>query len=142
MTALTESVVTLGGREFTVINFERRTATIELYLQRLWHRGGLDQLAPAEGEPAADYLVRLHDALLLSGYGPDVIAGRLLPVGASPESWNAETAAEIAAHIGRCNTPEDRDRFLVLGVRMVGEMFFLAGLDRLNHDLERSKGRG
>ena len=142
MTALTKSVVTLGGREFTIIDFSRRPLAMDLHLRRVFHDIGADKFRPLQGEAVKNYLARVYELVVDSGRALDLIAGRLLPVGASPESWNAETAAEIAAHIGRCNTPEDRDRFLELGVRTVGDVFFMAGLEYLNIDPKRSIDRG
>lgn len=128
-------VVTLGGKRFVVINFERRTVLIDHYLAKLIRKSGIDKVVPmdsdGEGEAAhRAYVVRLQTALLDSGVAHEVIAGFLLPEGKVERDWTPAMGRETAAHIGALDTQDDREAVLRLAMEAVFG-FFLSGIRRL-----------
>lgn len=98
----------IGGKLFTVANMERRTVLHDLYLQRVLRRSGLDRAIPEPGEDPEAYSLRLYGELLASGAVCELLGGYLLPLGTTEDQWSAELAAATAAHLGACNTEEDR----------------------------------
>src|SRR5688572_30050360 len=131
------AVVTLGGRRFSVINFERRTVVMDHYLGRLIRKSGVDKVVPMEsdGEGMAAnraYLVRLQTALLDSGVAHEIIAGFLLPEGKVERDWTPEMGRKTAAFIAALDTEGDRDEVLRLAMEAVFG-FFRSALGRLEH---------
>ena len=130
MTALTKSVVTLGGREFTVIDFERRTIAIDLYLHRVMRESRLDRVLPEQEEEVEAYIARIQSAVIDCGRAQELIAGHLVPDGGTEHDWTPAVAAETTRHIGSCNTAEDREIVVELCSRVVFG-FFRQWLDQL-----------
>jgi hypothetical protein len=98
----------IGGKLFAVANMERRTVLHDLYLQRLLRRSGLDRAVPDLGEEPEAYSLRLYGELVSSGVVCELLGGYLLPVGTTEDQWSPEVAAATSAHLGACNTEEDR----------------------------------
>jgi len=84
-----------------------------------------------DGDSDKGYLIRLQTALLESGKACDLVAGYLLPQGKTEQDWNEAMAKDIAKHVGRCNTQEDRDAVVYLAMQCCFG-FFRQGLERLN----------
>lgn len=123
------SDVTLGGREFKVLDFARRTVLQDHYLQRYLRQIGADSVLPRDGEKDAAYTVRLTTTIIDSGKAPDLIAGFLLPLDKEEKDFTPAMAAEIAQHIGQCNTPQDREQVITLATE-VAFGFFRQGLEQ------------
>jgi hypothetical protein len=130
-------VVVLGGREFDVIDFDRRTVRQDHYLQRQIQDAGLDKVLPMDDDEGdAAYLVRMHSALIRSGRAPEIIACYLLPRGLPNAEWSVDVAKATAAHIGALDTEADRELVHRLALEAVFG-FFRQGLERLKRSLER-----
>lgn len=122
------SALRLGGRAFTVINFDRRTVALDHFLLGRIGESGLDRLLPAKGETDVQYMARLQAAAVASGKVPELLSGYLLPVGSSERDWTPELATQTAAHIKQCDTSEDRELVLELAMEVVFG-FFRQGID-------------
>lgn len=129
--------IELGGRQFKVVNFARRTVLQDHYLQRNLRLIGADQVMPMDGEDNAAYLVRLHARIIDSGRAHELIAGYLLPVEKTERDFTPDMAKEIAAHIALCDTPEDRETITGLATE-VAFGFFKQGLEQWQRSLAYS----
>jgi hypothetical protein len=135
------AVVTLGGRRFVVIHFDRRTVVMDHYLGKMIRRSGVDKVVPmdsdGEGMLAQQaYLLRCQTALLDSGVAHEIIAGFLLPEGKVERDWTPDIARKTAAHIAALDTEGDRDQVLRLSMEAVFG-FFRDALARLG-SIQRS----
>lgn len=122
------SAIRLGGRAYTVINFDRRTVTLDHFLYGRLGESGLDRVLPEKGETDAQYMARLQAAAIASGKVPELLSGYLLPMGKGEHDWTPELAAQTAEHIGRCDTSEDRELVYTLTLEVVFG-FFRQGID-------------
>lgn len=127
---LERQTVTLGGRRFRVIDFDQRTVAQDHYLMREIRRTGIDKVLPMNDEPDEAYLVRLQTHLIDSGRACLLISAYLLPEDKKETDWTPRMGAEIAAHIERCNTAEDREVVIMLAMEAVFG-FFRQGLEWL-----------
>lgn len=125
------SEITLGGRRFKVIDFDRRTALNDDYIQKLVRATGADKVMPAEGEGDEGYLVRLQICIIDSLRAHELVAGMLLNPGQSETDFAVDQAQEIAGHVAKCNTAEDRATIKQLSMQVVLD-FFREGLSWLN----------
>lgn len=130
--------VALGGRRFRVIDFDLRTVRLDLHVRRLMRVTGLDRVLPGADEDVETYLARLQSAILdLEGERAiDLVASYLLPDGVPERDWTPALAAQIAAHIGACDSAEDRDTVITLCAQ-VAFGFFQQELEQLRR-FERS----
>lgn len=133
-----DAPVILGGREFTVIDFDRRTVRQDHYLQTKIQDSGIDKVLPMDSEDDTAYLVRMHNALVRSGRAPEIIACYLLPQGMTNADWTPDVATRTAKFIGALDTADDRDEVHRLAMEAVFG-FFRQGLERLTRSLERSR---
>jgi len=133
--------VTLGGRVFTVSDFDELTVRQHTYVQRIVRATGLDKVVVMDGESDKQYLIRLQTAALDSGQAPELIGGFLLPEGKTERDWTPAMAREIGTHIGLCNTREDRELVGDLALQ-VAIGFFREGLELLNRLLSYSSREG
>jgi len=122
--------IRLGGRFFRVVDLDRRTVLQDHYLHSRVRALGIDKLLPGEAETDLAYLVRMQDALIDSGRAHEIIAAFLMPQGTDEAAWTPAIAADTAAHIGACNTPEDRGIVMALAVQACFG-FFRQGLEQL-----------
>jgi hypothetical protein len=125
------STVTLGGREFRVVDMGRRTVLLDHYLMRLIRATGIDRVMPMDGDGADTYLARLQSALIDSGRAHELIAGYLLPVGMTEREWTPDIAREVARHVALCDTEADREQVMTLALE-VSIGFFRRALRSLN----------
>lgn len=121
------SLVVLGGRSFHVIDFDRRIVLQDHYLMALIAAIGADKVMPMDGEGDVEWVVRLQARITDSGRAHELIAGYLLPEGVTQTDWTRESAKEVAKHIGKCNTDEDRALVHQLAIE-VALGFFVHGL--------------
>jgi len=126
--------IVLGGREFRVIDFDRRTVAADHYMAKLVRQCGADKAMPVEGEQDAVYLVRMQSLLIDSGKTPEIIAGLLLPLGMDEADWTPGTANRTAQFIAKLNTQEDREKVMDLALEVVFG-FFRQGLEQLARSL-------
>lgn len=130
-------LVTLGGRRFRVLDFDRRTVAHDYAIMSLMRSTGLDRVMPMDGETNAVYLVRLHEALIDSGKACDLVGAYLLPEGFDELDWTPKAAKETAQFIARCNTEDDRLAVNKMAMDVVMG-FFKLGLERLKTFLASS----
>lgn len=133
------SIITLGGRRYQVIDFDRRTVLQDAWLEREIRSSGVDKLLPDAEESDAEYLTRLRMRLVDSGRIPALLGGFLLPEGTGEQDWTPSIGADTEKHIGRCNTEEDRTMVLTLSVE-IAFGFFRRGLDWLQSFQSSSGG--
>lgn len=124
----------LGGRQFKVIDFDRRTVLQDHYLQKHLRLIGADKVFPMDGEDNAAYLVRLQVHILDSGRAPDLIGGYLLPIDKTETDFTPRMADEIAAHISKCHEQVDRETVIDLASQ-VAFGFFRQGLEQWRRSL-------
>lgn len=119
------SDIKLGGRMFSVVNMARRTVEHDDYQVTLVKDLGLYKSELPEATTAAydAWLLQQHAQLVYSGRKCDFIAAFLLPLGKSESDWSPETSAEIAAHLKKCDTQEDRERVNELGMELLHGFF-------------------
>ena len=125
-----DEVIKLGGRQWKVVDYAKRSLIHDHYIMRLMRQTGADKVAPMNGEGNAEYLIRLQTALIDSGHAHDLLAGYLLPIGKTEEDWTPKLAAQTALFIGKLNTEEDRDTANGMLMEVVFG-FFRRGLDLL-----------
>ncbi len=121
------SEVKLGGRLFSVVNFDAITVRNEHYVMREIAGSELDTVLPAPGEEDTAYMLRLHARVIASLRLPELLAGYLLPAGKLETDWTEAMAAETARLIAGLTTPEDRAEVHRLGLSVVMD-FFRVGL--------------
>lgn len=125
--------IRLGGKEFSVVNYDSITALNEHYIMKLMRATGLDAVVPlADGETDESYMLRVHAAIVDTLKLPDLLAGYLLPLGKTETDWTQALARETSKHIAGVNTREDKDEVHRLGLLVTFD-FFRAGLDSLRH---------
>lgn len=124
------SEIELGGRRFKVIDFDRRTALNDDYLQKLIRATGADRVQPEEGEGDEAYLVRLQMCLTDSLRAHELVAGLLLKPDQDETDFTVIQAQGIAMHVSKCNDPADREMIKALSMRAVTD-FFREGLGLL-----------
>lgn len=125
--------IRLGGKEFSVVDYDSITALNEHYIMKLMRATGLDVVIPlAEGETDEAYMLRVHAALVDTLKLPDLLAGYLLPLGKTEQDWSQALARDTAKHIAGVSTREDKDEVHRLGLLVTFD-FFRAGLDSLRH---------
>lgn len=109
----------IGGRQFSVVDMERRTFRHDAHLLALIGRTGLDKLQPAAGEDAQMFSLRIFDRIVEQGAAAEIAAAFLLPEGMAEREWTAETAAAIQRHLERCDTEADRDEIYRIAYEVV-----------------------
>jgi hypothetical protein len=144
-------IVRLGGREFRVIDFDRRTIPIHLYLEREMRASGLDKVIPGPEESDDAWAMRLRTQLVDSGRAVDMVAGYIVPLkhpGLSgwwqkllalfkprafqtERDWSPEMAADTAAHIRLCAAADDIGTFDQLALA-VALSFFMHAVEQFN----------
>jgi hypothetical protein len=121
--------ITLGGRRFKVIDFDRRTVAQDHYLMTVTRQTGADKVMPMDGDSDDAYIIRLQTCLIDSGKACDLIAGYLLAENETEADWTVEKARDIAKHLRGCSTAEDRELVLSLAMQVtIG--FFQLGIER------------
>lgn len=124
--------LTIGGRLFQPMNLRARTFRADAAQARLLSELRLDDvgLAPQEGEPMPDYVVRLNARLLATDRIPELLAHYLLPMGKTETDWSPAMAAETAAFLGAVQDEESRRLIWELAAEFV---FFFLRSNLLRH---------
>lgn len=102
------SDIKLGGRLFTVVNMPRRTVELEHHQRKLVHELGLDKILPQQDTSPEQWILQVHQQLIHTGRTCDLLALYLLPLGKTERDWSPAMAAEVAQHVRKCDTEEDR----------------------------------
>lgn len=133
------SDIELGGRRFRVIDFDRRTALNDDYLQKLIRATGADKVQPEEGESNEAYLSRLQMCLIDSLRAHELVAGLLLEPGQEETDFTVRQAQAISEYVAKCNSPDDRALIKALAMRAVTDFFRegLGLLQRFRDSLQR-----
>jgi hypothetical protein len=103
-----EQVYTIGGKEFSPIDFAQRTVRQDHFLVAMFRRTGVDKINPVVDEDPKEFLQRMFQRLVSSGLACEVLSGFLLPRGMKNADWRKETAAIVQQHLEGCSTEEDR----------------------------------
>lgn len=98
--------LTVGGRDFSPVDFDRRTVAWQVHVDRLVGDAGLDRMAPLESEDPIHYLARLHQALMRSGKACELLGCFLIPAGMTLREWSTDVADETARHLQQCEDVE------------------------------------
>lgn len=123
----------LGGRSFSVVNWDHITVLNEHYIMKLMRETGLDSTMPLGDEESNEaYMLRIHAKLVDTLKLPDLLAGYLLPVGKSETDWSMELAAETTRHIQGLTKAADKATVHELGLAVTFD-FFRAGVASLQH---------
>jgi hypothetical protein len=126
-------LIKLGGKEFSVVNYDAITALNEHYIMKLMRATGLDVVLPlSQGETDEQYMLRVHAAVVDTLKLHELLAGYLLPLGKTETDWTLALAKETARHIANLTNPDDRAEVHRLGLLVTFD-FFRAGLDSLRH---------
>lgn len=121
--------IQLGGRAFSIVNYDAINVLNEHYVMKFMRETGLDSAVPkATGESDDEYLLRLQGRLVDTLRLPELLAGYLLPLGKTEADWSLAMAADTAKFIGALSSAEDRAEVHRLGMSIVFD-FFRAGLD-------------
>lgn len=115
----------IGGKAFQVVDLERRTVRHDGFLMALLIRTGIDMLTPQDGEDAEAFAFRVLQTILQRDAAVELAAAFLLPDGTDAVDWSPALAAEIRAHIERCNTEEDRSTVYRISAEQVLGFFRL-----------------
>jgi hypothetical protein len=115
----------IEGRLFEPMNLRARTFRADAAQARLLGELGMDRsdIAPAEGEPMPDYLLRLNQRLLDTQRIPELLGHYLLPAGKTETDWTPDMARETAAFLEMVQTEESRRLLWELSAEFV--FFFL-----------------
>jgi hypothetical protein len=122
--------ITLGGRRFGVIDFDRRTALNDDYLNKLIRATGADKVLPVDEEGDEGYLMRLQICIVDSLRAHELVAGLLLEPEQTETDFSVDQARQIAEYIAKCNAAEDREMIRELAMKAVLD-FFREGLSWL-----------
>lgn len=125
-----EGEVKLGAALFSCVNYDEITVLNEHYIMKLMRETGLDRVLPMGEEPDAQYLARLHAALIDTLKLPDVLAGYLLPMGKTEADFTEAMAKDTANFIRQLTRKEDKAEVHRLGLAVCMD-FFRAGLASL-----------
>lgn len=112
--------VTLGGRVFTLADFERITFAQAHYLMTHAGRVGIDQVWPGEGESDEAYEQRLRWSAVSAADIPALLAGYLLPDG---QAWSSEVAEATRRHLEGITDPAEHATVLSLAARVAPDFF-------------------
>lgn len=122
--------VKLGGRIFSVVNYDAITALNEHYVMKHMRATGLDSVMPQVGEEDESYLVRLQSKLVDTLMLPALLAGYLVPQGKTETDFTIAGVDELRAFIEGLTSPIDKAEIHRLGFMVVMD-FFKAGLASL-----------
>jgi hypothetical protein len=123
-------LITLGGRAFRVIDFDRRTIPLHLYLETQMRESGADKVLPGPEEGDESWALRLRMQLVDSGRAIDLVAGCLVAPEQSERDWSPAVAAATAAHLRQCDAAEALETFDQLALA-VALRFFMQAVERL-----------
>lgn len=124
--SLKASLVTIGGREYRLLDWKAHSVLHHVCLLQLIRGIGLDALHPEEGESDVGYFLRLQAALLESGRTLELVAAYLMPLDVAEADWTPATARAIAAEIGGSTADADYEVVFGLAVEAVKGFFFAA----------------
>lgn len=133
-----ESTVTLGGRTFGFVDYDRTTVIHAHYIERIMRHAGLDTVLPGEDEPDNVYLLRLQSKLVDTLELPALLAGMLIEVPKSEADWSIEEAARQRQFIEGLTSPKDKAAVHKLGYEAV-LTFFRDGLASAKRSLNSSE---
>lgn len=125
-------VTMLGGRSFSVVNWDAVTVLNEHYVMKLMRSTGLDATMPIETESDEAYMMRMHAKMVDTLQLPELLAGYLLPIGKAEGDFTLALATETASFIKGLTAPADKATVHELGLAVTFD-FFRAGLASLRH---------
>jgi hypothetical protein len=139
---VTSRVYTIGGREFSPIDLDRRTVRQDHFMVAVFRRTGVDRVSSISDEDPKEFLIRLHGKLLASGLACEVLSAFLVPVrdGKPLENkeWRQSIAKEVQEHLEGCDTEIDRNLVNQLAFEVMTG-FFKQGLLSLLNTLKSSQ---